>query len=120
MKPPKDYVIMAARVCLILVVSMAVASIMNKANAACRSQAQRKAFLHQNGYIRSKPGHVVDHICALACGGIDAPSNMQFQTIADSKAKDKWETTPAGCKKTCTPQNSTSVRKVFNCNVSRQ
>ena len=37
------------------------------------------------------PGYVVDHVKALACGGADAPSNMQSQTIAEGKAKDKWE-----------------------------
>lgn len=37
------------------------------------------------------PGYVVDHVTALACGGPDHPSNMQWQTIADAKAKDRWE-----------------------------
>jgi hypothetical protein len=41
-------------------------------------------------------GYVVDHIKPLACGGADAPSNMQWQTTADAKAKDKWER--VGCK----------------------
>jgi hypothetical protein len=36
-------------------------------------------------------GFVIDHVKALACGGADAPSNMQWQTIAEGKAKDKWE-----------------------------
>ena len=37
-------------------------------------------------------GYVVDHIRALACGGADNwRTNMQYQTIADGKAKDKWE-----------------------------
>ena len=40
-------------------------------------------------------GYVKDHIVPLACGGPDAPSNMQWQTRADAKAKDKWET--KGC-----------------------
>ena len=39
------------------------------------------------------PGYVKDHIVPLACGGPDAPSNMQWQAAA--KAKDKWET--KGC-----------------------
>jgi len=38
---------------------------------------------------------VIDHIQALAGGGIDAPSNMQWQTVA--KGKDKWER--KGCQK---------------------
>jgi hypothetical protein len=41
------------------------------------------------------PGWVKDHIVPLTCGGPDAPSNMQWQTIRDAKAKDRWET--KGC-----------------------
>jgi len=37
------------------------------------------------------PGYVIDHIAPLACGGADAPSNMQWQTQEAAKAKDKWE-----------------------------
>ena len=39
----------------------------------------------------SCPGYVIDHIEALACGGADAADNMQWQTKAEAKAKDKWE-----------------------------
>ncbi len=37
------------------------------------------------------PGYIIDHIKPLACSGADAPSNMQWQTVEDAKAKDKWE-----------------------------
>ena len=37
------------------------------------------------------PGYRKDHIKALDCGGPDAVSNMQWQTIAAAKAKDRWE-----------------------------
>ena len=37
------------------------------------------------------PGYVIDHIQALKHGGADAPSNMQWQTVEEAKAKDKWE-----------------------------
>lgn len=37
------------------------------------------------------PGYVIDHIQALACGGLDTPKNMQWQTKEDAKAKDGWE-----------------------------
>src|SRR5215472_6430233 len=37
------------------------------------------------------PGYRKDHIKALACGGPDAVSNLQWQTVADAKAKDQWE-----------------------------
>jgi hypothetical protein len=43
---------------------------------------------HHSG---SCPGYVIDHIKPLACGGLDAPINMQWQTVAEGKAKDKWE-----------------------------
>ena len=37
------------------------------------------------------PGYVIDHIKPLKRAGADAPGNMQWQTKADAKAKDKWE-----------------------------
>jgi hypothetical protein len=45
-----------------------------------------------NGSVHGAcPGYVVDHIQALECGGLDSPTNMQWQTVADGKAKDKIE-----------------------------
>ena len=37
------------------------------------------------------PGYWRDHVVPLACGGPDAVSNMQWQTVADARAKDAWE-----------------------------
>jgi len=34
---------------------------------------------------------VIDHIDPLVCGGLDDPSNMQWQTIKDAREKDQWE-----------------------------
>lgn len=56
-----------------------------------RSLAEKHLFWEQSGHPRGWPGHVVDHRLPLACGGSDTPSNMQWQTIAEGKAKDKWE-----------------------------
>lgn len=39
----------------------------------------------------SCPGYVKDHIVPLCKGGPDTPENMQWQTIAEGKAKDRWE-----------------------------
>jgi len=41
--------------------------------------------------IGTCPGYVIDHKRPLACGGADAPENMQWQTVAEAKAKDRWE-----------------------------
>jgi hypothetical protein len=37
------------------------------------------------------PGYVIDHVTPLKRGGADAPSNMQWQTKENAKAKDKVE-----------------------------
>lgn len=37
------------------------------------------------------PGFVVDHIIPLCAGGLDSPSNMQWQPRAQSREKDKIE-----------------------------
>ena len=56
-----------------------------------RSAAAKHQFETQSGYPHGRPGYVVDHIVALACGGADVPANMQWQSVADGKAKDKTE-----------------------------
>jgi hypothetical protein len=53
--------------------------------------------MRQSGYPHGRKDYVVDHVVPLACGGADSPSNMQWQTKAEAKAKDKWERT--GCSK---------------------
>lgn len=40
-------------------------------------------------------GWVIDHVNPLSCGGPDTPENMQWQTVAEGKAKDRVER--AGC-----------------------
>jgi hypothetical protein len=57
----------------------------------CRSQEVRQEFLDLTGFPNGRPGWIVDHIEALACGGPDAVSNMQWQDKEDSDAKDRWE-----------------------------
>jgi hypothetical protein len=66
-----------------------------------RSAAVKDAFKRQhpcpaNGNTRGRcPGYVIDHMNPLECGGADAPSNMQWQTVADGKAKDRTEIVPS-------------------------
>lgn len=42
-------------------------------------------------YSPQCPGYVVDHIVPLACWGADEEANMQYQTLEEGKAKDRWE-----------------------------
>jgi hypothetical protein len=36
-------------------------------------------------------GYVIDRVIPLACGGPEDPDNMRWLTIAEAKAKAKWE-----------------------------
>ena len=56
-----------------------------------RSEEARKQFMKQTGYPNGRKGYVVDHVDPLECGGADAPSNMQWQTVAEAKIKDRTE-----------------------------
>lgn len=66
-----------------------------------RSKAVLRAFVNQQACpatgLHRLPckGYVIDHVNPLACGGADAPANLQWQTREEAKAKDKWERT--GC-----------------------
>ena len=67
-----------------------------------RSKAALRAFVKQQACPATGkhrlpcPGYVIDHIKALACGGADAPENMQWQTREEAKAKDRWELKECG------------------------
>jgi len=56
-----------------------------------RSEAAKHEFMRMTGYSNGRPGYVVDHIIPLKRGGCDCPSNMQWQTLEEAKAKDKVE-----------------------------
>lgn len=91
---------------LALLVCMAVSTAPGSASAATevhRSSAARTAFKKANpcpATVPHKkntcPGFVIDHVVPLACGGADSAVNMQWQSVAEAKAKDKWER--KGCK----------------------
>jgi hypothetical protein len=56
-----------------------------------RSTKAKDDFKRQTGYPHGRPGYVIDHVIPLSIGGRDAASNMQWQTKADAKAKDRTE-----------------------------
>lgn len=61
-------------------------------SASAKHEFQRMTPCPSTGQQRGKcPGYVVDHIDPLCHGGPDVPANMQWQTIADGKAKDQRE-----------------------------
>lgn len=65
-----------------------------------RSQSVRRAFVKLQACpatgLHKLPckGWIIDHRVALCVGGRDAVDNLQWQTVADAKAKDKWECKP--------------------------
>jgi hypothetical protein len=62
-----------------------------------RSEPARSTFQRLNpcpatGQTTGRcPGYVIDHVVPLKRGAPDAPSNMQWQTKAEAKAKDRVE-----------------------------
>ncbi len=62
-----------------------------------RSEEARRDFMRETGHPHGWPGHVIDHIKPLAEGGADDPSNMQWQTIPEAKAKDRVECSGHKC-----------------------
>jgi hypothetical protein len=63
-----------------------------KRSTSAKREFQREHACPSTGKTSgSCPGYVIDHVQALCKGGADAPSNMQWQTIAEGKAKDRVE-----------------------------
>jgi hypothetical protein len=81
-------------ICLILALAMLSASAAAKTHrsTSAKHEFQRQHPCPATGQPRGKcPGYVIDHVTPLCAGGPDAPANMQWQTVADSKVKDVEE-----------------------------
>jgi hypothetical protein len=80
---------------LIVIVALALpdlASVSEHRSRAVAREFQRDHPCPSTGLTTGAcPGYRKDHIMPLACGGPDAVSNMQWQTIRDARAKDAWE-----------------------------
>jgi len=79
---------------LILLLTFTSFSALAEYKRSYKAKNQFKQLHHCPSTRRSKgscPNYIIDHIMPLACGGADHPSNMQWQTKAEAKAKDKWE-----------------------------
>lgn len=69
----------------------------DKNNKIVRSAAMIASFKRHNPCpatgrsIGSCPGYVIDHIEPLCNCGKDVIENMQWQTVADARIKDRWE-----------------------------
>ena len=93
----------------------------NNADAACRSAKVKHQFDVLQGYPHGRPSlkgeekWIVDHVCALTVGGLDIVENMQYQTLTDSKKKDRIENTKKGRELFCNKTNSLPYRTVYNC-----
>jgi hypothetical protein len=87
---------------LSLIVAALVAAINSASASEHRSRAVAGEFQWQHPCPSTGratgacPGYVRDHIVPLACGGPDAVQNMQWQTVAEARAKDKWERQACG------------------------
>lgn len=78
----------AAVLCLVLCVSAWPA---NRSSSA-RAAFQRIYHCPSTGKPRGAcPGYVVDHVVPLCAGGADDALNMQWQTVAAAKIKDRTE-----------------------------
>jgi len=63
-----------------------------KRSSAAKAAFEREHPCPSTGKSNGRcAGYVVDHRMPLECGGPDNPSNMQWQTTAEAKEKDKTE-----------------------------
>jgi hypothetical protein len=63
-----------------------------KRSTAAKNEFKREHPCPATGRSSGRwPGYVINHVNPLECGRADAPYNMQWQTVAEGKAKDRTE-----------------------------
>jgi hypothetical protein len=87
----------SALLCLALASPTASADARTKRSQSAKVEFKREHPCPATGATKGAcRGYVIDHVHPLACGGPDRPENMQWQTVAEGKAKDKWERKACG------------------------
>lgn len=72
-----------------LLSSLAIAA---ERRSSVRGEFQRHHPCPATGERRGAcPGHVLDHVRPLCAGGLDHVANLQWQTVAEGKRKDRIE-----------------------------
>jgi hypothetical protein len=89
----KNQIVLAALACCIpLIAFLNVASASEHRSRAVTREFQREHPCPSTSRMSGAcPGYRKDHLVPLGCGGPDAVSNLQWQTIRDARAKDAWE-----------------------------
>jgi len=81
----------AAVVCGITLVPIIASSGEHRSRAVARDFQQQHPCPSTGRPTGACPGYVKDHIVPLASRWTDSASNLQWQTVAAAKAKDRWE-----------------------------
>ena len=80
---------------LLFAFSLSIEAKQNRSNHAIK-QFKLQNLCPTSGRHKGRcDGYVIGHVIPLACGGLDSPKNMQWQTMQEARAKDRWES--VGC-----------------------
>lgn len=94
----RSIILLAVAIVVALALAPCVASANEHRSLEVKHEFQRLHPCPSTGSPTGRcPGYIKDHIVTLACGGPDSVGNLQWQTTAAARAKDRWET--KGCRR---------------------